>query len=123
MPTSVSTAVPIFSHMRRIWRPGKRGSYSGATEGGILSDTQVRLATVPIGIALTVIVSMGSAAYALLTWGEDNRGLILAISIAGLLTDLKQRGLLDETLVVWAGEMGRTPRVFGGGTALATDEK
>lgn len=29
--------------------------------------------------------------------------------IAGLLVDLKQRGLLDETLVVWAGEFGRTP--------------
>jgi hypothetical protein len=29
--------------------------------------------------------------------------------IAGLLTDLKQRGLLDETLVVWTSEMGRTP--------------
>lgn len=29
--------------------------------------------------------------------------------VAGLLTDLKQRGLLDETLVVWASEMGRTP--------------
>jgi hypothetical protein len=28
---------------------------------------------------------------------------------AGLLQDLKQRGLLDETLVVWAGEFGRTP--------------
>ena len=30
-------------------------------------------------------------------------------AIAGLLTDLKQRGLLDETLVVWGGEFGRTP--------------
>ena len=29
--------------------------------------------------------------------------------IAGLLTDLKQRGLLDETLVVWGGEFGRQP--------------
>jgi hypothetical protein len=29
--------------------------------------------------------------------------------IAGLLTDLKRRGLLDETLVVWGGEFGRTP--------------
>lgn len=28
---------------------------------------------------------------------------------AGLLKDLKQRGLLEETLVVWAGEFGRTP--------------
>ncbi len=29
--------------------------------------------------------------------------------IAALLTDLKQRGLLDDTLVVWGGEFGRTP--------------
>jgi hypothetical protein len=29
--------------------------------------------------------------------------------VGALLTDLKQRGLLDETLVVWAGEFGRTP--------------
>jgi len=28
---------------------------------------------------------------------------------AGLIQDLKQRGLLDETLVIWAGEFGRTP--------------
>lgn len=33
--------------------------------------------------------------------------------IAGLLTDLKQRGLLEETLVVWGGEFGRTPIVQG----------
>ena len=29
--------------------------------------------------------------------------------IAGLIKDLRQRGLLDETLIVWAGEFGRTP--------------
>ena len=29
--------------------------------------------------------------------------------VAGLLVDLKQRGLLDDTLVIWAGEFGRTP--------------
>jgi len=29
--------------------------------------------------------------------------------IAGLLTDLRTRGLLDETLVIWGGEFGRTP--------------
>jgi len=32
-------------------------------------------------------------------------------AIAALLTDLKQRGLLDETLVLWGGEFGRTPVV------------
>jgi arylsulfatase A-like enzyme len=29
--------------------------------------------------------------------------------IAGLITDLKARGLLDDTLVLWGGEFGRTP--------------
>jgi uncharacterized protein (DUF1501 family) len=31
--------------------------------------------------------------------------------IAALLTDLKQRGLFDDTLVIWGGEFGRTPVV------------
>ena len=34
--------------------------------------------------------------------------------MAGLLLDLAQRGLLDETLVVWGGEFGRTPHKQGG---------
>ena len=33
--------------------------------------------------------------------------------IAGLLQDLKQRGLLDQTLVVWGGDFGRTPFTDG----------
>lgn len=33
--------------------------------------------------------------------------------IAGLLTDLKQRGLLQDTLVIWGGEFGRTPTAQG----------
>ncbi len=33
--------------------------------------------------------------------------------IAGLITDLRQRGLLDDTLVIWGGEFGRTPCVQG----------
>jgi hypothetical protein len=32
---------------------------------------------------------------------------------AGLLADLKQRGLLDDTLVIWGGEFGRTPFLQG----------
>ena len=35
--------------------------------------------------------------------------------IAGLLKDLKARGLLADTLVLWGGEFGRTPTVEGGG--------
>jgi hypothetical protein len=33
---------------------------------------------------------------------------------AALIRDLKQRGLLDDTLVIWGGEFGRTPMVQGG---------
>ncbi|MEE2642791.1 MAG: DUF1501 domain-containing protein [Planctomycetota bacterium] len=33
---------------------------------------------------------------------------------AGLITDLKQRGMLDETLVIWGGEFGRTVYAQGG---------
>jgi hypothetical protein len=36
------------------------------------------------------------------------------LPIAGLLTDLRTRGLLKDTLVVWAGEFGRTPHAQGG---------
>jgi hypothetical protein len=32
---------------------------------------------------------------------------------AALITDLKQRGMLDETLVIWGGEFGRTPMAQG----------
>ena len=57
-------------------------------------------------------------------WGWDHHGSSLGESIdetlpikcqqteraiAGLLLDLEQRGLLDETLIVWGGEFGRTP--------------
>ena len=43
---------------------------------------------------------------------EGNHGKMCKVSdqpIAGLLTDLKARGLLESTLVVWGGEFGRTP--------------
>ena len=33
--------------------------------------------------------------------------------IAGLLTDLRSRGMLDDTLVIWGGEFGRTPMAEG----------
>jgi uncharacterized protein (DUF1501 family) len=35
------------------------------------------------------------------------------IPIAGLIKDLKARGLLEDTLVIWGGEFGRTPTAEG----------
>jgi hypothetical protein len=45
--------------------------------------------------------------------GHEKNALDTDQAIAGLLTDLKLRGLLDDTLVMWAGEFGRTPHSAG----------
>lgn len=45
--------------------------------------------------------------------GHEKNALATDQPIAALLTDLKKRGLLEDTLVVWSGEFGRTPTVQG----------
>jgi hypothetical protein len=45
--------------------------------------------------------------------GHQDNSLAVDKPIAGLLKDLKSRGLLDSTLVLWAGEFGRTPMAQG----------
>jgi uncharacterized protein (DUF1501 family) len=45
--------------------------------------------------------------------GHELNALAVDQPIAGLLSDLAARGLLDDTLVVWAGEFGRTPFAQG----------
>lgn len=53
-------------------------------------------------------------------WDTHNRNFIdlktrlcpvTDLAFSALLDDLQQRGMLDDTLVIWTGEMGRTPRV------------
>ena len=44
---------------------------------------------------------------------HEKNSLAVDKPISGLLTDLKQRGLLEDTLVIWGGEFGRTPIVQG----------
>jgi len=48
--------------------------------------------------------------------GHEKNALEVDLPIAGLMTDLKERGLLEDTLVWWGGEFGRTPTAEGGGT-------
>jgi hypothetical protein len=54
------------------------------------------------------------------THGQNAQGMkqlmpIMDQAYSSLLEDLGDRGLLDETLVVWMGEFGRTPKLNGGG--------
>jgi hypothetical protein len=45
--------------------------------------------------------------------GHEKNALDTDQAIAGLIRDLKARGMLDETLVLWAGEFGRTSHAAG----------
>jgi Protein of unknown function (DUF1501) len=45
--------------------------------------------------------------------GHEKNALDTDQAIAALIKDLKQRGLFDSTLIVWAGEFGRTPHSAG----------
>ena len=45
--------------------------------------------------------------------GHEKNALDTDQAIAGLIQDLMQRGLFEETLIVWAGEFGRTPHSSG----------
>lgn len=46
--------------------------------------------------------------------GHINNSRAVDRPIAGLIRDLKSRGLLDETIILWGGEFGRTPSTQGG---------
>lgn len=58
----------------------------GNQEGLSEHELQIRLTSVSVGVWLTVIVSLGAVPYALLTWDEPNRALILGVLALGLLS-------------------------------------
>ncbi|MBL8818229.1 MAG: DUF1501 domain-containing protein [Planctomyces sp.] len=61
------------------------------------------------GVRFVQIYDDGWDAHTQLHKNHTTRCQAVDKPIAGLLKDLKQRGLLDETIVVWATEFGRTP--------------
>ncbi len=73
---------------------------------------------VEAGVPLVTVYSAGNRDWD--THGDNFRLLKNTLlpptdqAVATLLEDLHGRGLLDETLVVWMGDMGRTPRINGG---------
>jgi hypothetical protein len=72
------------------------------------------------GVRFTVVVSGGGPGN--MQWDahndiEENHVRLASqtdLPIAGLLADLKRRGLLETTLVLWGGEFGRSPEAQGG---------
>lgn len=72
------------------------------------------------GVRFVQIFSGGWDSHDYLERGHASRIASVDQPIAALIKDLKERGMLDETLVVWTGEFGRTPdnNYRGGVTAL-----
>ena len=63
------------------------------------------------GVRFVNIYHEGWDAHSDLPGNLKNNTANTDLATAGLITDLKQRGLLEDTLVVWGGEFGRTPMV------------
>jgi hypothetical protein len=69
-----------------------------------------------------VEVSMGGLNNQAFGWDTHGQNFTIVKDLSGaldnawsaLMTDLKDRGLLDSTLIVWMGEFGRTPKINGG---------
>ncbi len=75
------------------------------------------------GVRFVQIFSGGWDSHDYLERAHKKRIYSIDKPIAGLIRDLKARGLLDETLIIWTGEFGRTPdnNRRGGETALGRD--
>jgi diguanylate cyclase (GGDEF)-like protein len=76
------------------------GERTAAGAGGVRApEIETRLASVKVGIWLSVIVCLGSALYALETWGRPNRPLILVFIGLGLLSAPLVQALPRERIV------------------------
>jgi uncharacterized protein (DUF1501 family) len=61
------------------------------------------------GVRYVQLISGGWDAHGDCRGNHESQGRKTDQPIAGLIEDLRQRGLLDSTLLVWVGEFGRTP--------------
>jgi hypothetical protein len=110
-PSSATAPAAASGKMTKMVSSGER---AGSFGQGCLMARRLVEAGVPF-----VEVVMGDG----VGWDthRDNFPRVRALSLecdaamAGLVTDLQSRGLLDSTLIVWMGEFGRTPQCTGGG--------
>ncbi len=70
------------------------------------------------GVRCVQLRNGGWDAHGSLESNHRARAAATDLPVAGLLQDLQQRGLLDQTLVVWGGEFGRTPTTEGNVTGF-----
>ena len=110
MQTSATEAFDLKSEPKHIHElygtePGKESFANNCLLARRLAERDVRF----IQLFHWGWDSHGAAAEESLDEGFKDRCREIDRPMSALLTDLKQRGLLDDTLVVWGGEFGRTP--------------
>jgi uncharacterized protein (DUF1501 family) len=78
---------------------------------------------VEAGVRFVQVIVMGWDSHDYIDKARSARRHAVDKPVAALLRDLKQRGLLDGTLVVWSGEFGRSPDngIRSGGQAWGRD--
>lgn len=97
---------------------GGRGNLGGGASGGTSSfGRQCLLARrlIEAGVRFVEVTASGWDHHRNLSESLSNSCRAVDVPIAGLLTDLAQRDLLKETLVLWGGEFGRSPYAQGDG--------
>jgi len=78
------------------------------TPGSFASSALLARRLVERGVRMVQIMHRGWDSHGNLPTEMGNQCLDTDQACAGLIKDLKQRGMLDETLVIWGGEFGRT---------------
>jgi diguanylate cyclase (GGDEF)-like protein len=94
-----------------VTRENKPAGSGGAAE----QEIQTRLASVEVGLVLSVVVAIGSSVYALATWDHPNRAPILGLSVLGLvctpliralpLERIVRGGWREPFFVLWSGAL------------------
>jgi hypothetical protein len=118
MQTSVPEAVDLTQESeatKRLYGLGEK-----ATEGFGRNCLLARR-LLERGVRFVQLLNGGSFGSPRINWdghenlkeNHDNQAAVMDQPVAGLIQDLKQRGLLDDTLVIWATEFGRGPATQG----------
>ena len=87
------------------------GLERGGANGGFAYHCLMARRLVERGVRFVQVYNAGWDHHSNVEGGLRSKAKEIDAPVAALLKDLKRRGLLDETLVVWGGEFGRTPMV------------
>jgi hypothetical protein len=108
---SMETAFRMQSAAPEVFDIGKEDAATRALygEGKFANTCLLARRLVENGVRMVQVVNGGWDHHSDITREIRKKSREIDQPIAGLLIDLKRRGLLDDTLVIWGGEFGRTP--------------